>query len=205
MTAQPPLESPLAPIPNKRYFTIGEVGGLCDVKSHVLRYWEQEFTQLKPTKRRGNRRYYQRHDIELIRLIRTLLYDQGFTIAGARQQLVQAQKTSKEDAPVAVVAPREPVLDWSSETKEVRTSSERVEPLLRMPPQDIAAAHRTEPMIEAGLAAKTLQIEPASAHRLAVDASPDAPRPLTFPPNASPLSQVRHALVQILNDLDAAL
>lgn len=92
MTARSPAETDLPPIPNKRYFTIGEVGALCDVKSHVLRYWEQEFTQLKPAKRRGNRRYYQRHDIELIRLIRALLYDQGFTIAGARQQLSQGQK-----------------------------------------------------------------------------------------------------------------
>ncbi len=74
-------------IPSKRYFTIGEVSDLCGVKPHVLRYWEQEFTQLKPVKRRGNRRYYQRHDVILIRQIRSLLYDQGFTIGGARQQL----------------------------------------------------------------------------------------------------------------------
>ena len=74
-------------IPGKRYFTIGEVAELCDVKPHVLRYWEQEFPQLKPVKRRGNRRYYQRHDVIMIRRIRSLLYDQGFTIGGARQQL----------------------------------------------------------------------------------------------------------------------
>jgi len=74
-------------IPGKRYFTIGEVSELCGVKPHVLRYWEQEFSQLKPVKRRGNRRYYQRHDVILIRQIRSLLYDQGFTIGGARQQL----------------------------------------------------------------------------------------------------------------------
>ena len=74
-------------IPSKRYFTIGEVSELCGVKSHVLRYWEQEFTQLKPVKRRGNRRYYQRHDVILIRQIRSLLYDQGYTIGGARLQL----------------------------------------------------------------------------------------------------------------------
>jgi DNA-binding transcriptional MerR regulator len=77
----------LPPIPAKRYFTIGEVGELCDVKPHVLRYWEQEFPQLKPVKRRGNRRYYQRHDVMMIRQIRSLLYEQGFTIGGARQQL----------------------------------------------------------------------------------------------------------------------
>jgi DNA-binding transcriptional MerR regulator len=77
----------LPPIPGKRYFTIGEVSELCMVKPHVLRYWEQEFPQLKPVKRRGNRRYYQRHDVEMIRSIRSLLYEQGFTIGGARQQL----------------------------------------------------------------------------------------------------------------------
>ena len=79
------LELPV--IPGKRYFTIGEVSDLCAVKPHVLRYWEQEFPQLKPLKRRGNRRYYQRHDVILIRQIRSLLYEQGFTIGGARQRL----------------------------------------------------------------------------------------------------------------------
>ncbi|MGA9856147.1 MAG: MerR family transcriptional regulator [Gammaproteobacteria bacterium] len=79
--------SELPPIPGKRYFTIGEVSDLCGVKPHVLRYWEQEFPQLKPVKRRGNRRYYQRHDVLVIRQIRSLLYEQGFTIGGARQQL----------------------------------------------------------------------------------------------------------------------
>ena len=77
----------LPPIPAKRYFTIGEVSELCDVKPHVLRYWETEFPNLKPVKRRGNRRYYQRHDVLTIRQIRGLLYDQGFTITGARQRL----------------------------------------------------------------------------------------------------------------------
>ncbi len=77
----------LPPIPGKRYFTIGEVSELCAVKPHVLRYWEQEFPQLKPVKRRGNRRYYQRHDVMVVRQIRSLLYEQGFTIGGARQQL----------------------------------------------------------------------------------------------------------------------
>jgi len=77
----------LPPIPGKRYFTIGEVSELCDVKPHVLRYWEQEFPQLNPVKRRGNRRYYQHHDVVMVRQIRSLLYEQGFTIGGARQQL----------------------------------------------------------------------------------------------------------------------
>ncbi|MBT4835835.1 MAG: MerR family transcriptional regulator [Methylococcales bacterium] len=88
----------LPPIPAKRYFTIGEVGELCGVKPHVLRYWEQEFSQLKPVKRRGNRRYYQRHDVMMIRQIRSLLYEQGFTIGGARQKLEgdgEAEDTKK--------------------------------------------------------------------------------------------------------------
>jgi len=79
--------SNLPPIPAKRYFTIGEVSELCGVKPHVLRYWEQEFTQLKPVKRRGNRRYYQHHEVLLVRRIRDLLYEQGFTISGARNRL----------------------------------------------------------------------------------------------------------------------
>lgn len=81
------MANPLPPIPVKRYFTIGEVGELCGVKPHVLRYWEQEFTQLRPMKRRGNRRYYQHHEVLMIRRIRDLLYDQGFTIIGARNKL----------------------------------------------------------------------------------------------------------------------
>ncbi|MEZ5557806.1 MAG: MerR family transcriptional regulator [Pseudomonadales bacterium] len=85
----------LPPIPGKRYFTIGEVSQLCDVKPHVLRYWEQEFPQLKPVKRRGNRRYYQRQDVIVIRQIRSLLYDHGFTIGGARQRLQGAE--AKQD------------------------------------------------------------------------------------------------------------
>ncbi|OIQ65453.1 HTH-type transcriptional regulator MlrA [mine drainage metagenome] len=89
------MESSLPQIPVKRYFTIGEVGDLCGVKPHVLRYWEQEFTQLRPMKRRGNRRYYQHHEVLMIRRIRDLLYDQGFTISGARnkmQELVQSER-----------------------------------------------------------------------------------------------------------------
>ncbi|MCH7537536.1 MAG: MerR family transcriptional regulator [Proteobacteria bacterium] len=84
---EPGNNDELPPIPGKRYFTIGEVSDLCAVKPHVLRYWEQEFPQLKPVKRRGNRRYYQRQDVLIIRQIRSLLYDDGFTIGGARQRL----------------------------------------------------------------------------------------------------------------------
>ena len=91
----------LPPIPAKRYFTIGEVSELCGVKPHVLRYWEQEFNQLKPVKRRGNRRYYQHHEVLLVRRIRQLLYDEGFTISGARNRLDDA---SIKDERVSVSA-----------------------------------------------------------------------------------------------------
>jgi len=100
----------LAPIPDKRYFTIGEVSELCLVKPHVLRYWEQEFPQLSPVKRRGNRRYYQRDDVMVIREIRELLYDQGFTIGGARQQL-EADDSKPDPAAIkAIIADLESVL-----------------------------------------------------------------------------------------------
>jgi DNA-binding transcriptional MerR regulator len=92
-------------IPAKRYFTIGEVGDLCGVKPHVLRYWEQEFTQLRPMKRRGNRRYYQHHEVLMIRRIRDLLYDQGFTISGARnkmQELLQTERDKRKNGEVLV-------------------------------------------------------------------------------------------------------
>ena len=93
--------SELPPIPAKRYFTIGEVSELCGVKAHVLRYWEQEFTQLRPVKRSGNRRYYQHHEVMLIRRIRELLYGQGFTISGARNLLENpAQQDVHTDMPV---------------------------------------------------------------------------------------------------------
>jgi len=95
--------SALPPIPAKRYFTIGEVSELCGVKAHVLRYWEQEFTQLKPVKRGGNRRYYQHHEVLLIRRIRQLLYEEGFTISGARGRLDQQATKHEEAAPAPVV------------------------------------------------------------------------------------------------------
>ena len=95
----------LPPIPAKRYFTIGEVSDLCGVKPHVLRYWEQEFTQLKPVKRRGNRRYYQHHEVLLIRKIRELLYEQGFTISGARNRLGDTREAPQDpDAAVRLTA-----------------------------------------------------------------------------------------------------
>jgi len=93
---EPSHNHELPPIPGKRYFTIGEVSELCGVKAHVLRYWEQEFAQLSPVKRRGNRRYYQRQDVMTIRQIRSLLYDHGYTIGGAKQKLVS--EDSKDDS-----------------------------------------------------------------------------------------------------------
>ena len=108
----------LPPIPAKRYFTIGEVSELCGVKPHVLRYWEQEFTQLKPVKRRGNRRYYQHHEVLLIRRIRDLLYEQGFTISGARNRLEEdlGQSPARGAKPEPQAA-----LDLASLRKELRS------------------------------------------------------------------------------------
>ncbi len=121
--------SALPPIPAKRYFTIGEVSDLCGVKPHVLRYWEQEFTQLKPVKRRGNRRYYQHHEVLLIRRIRELLYEQGFTINGARNRLDESISATTKSAPVA-----EAPDDTGTDTSTL--------PALRRELQDIAALLR---------------------------------------------------------------
>lgn len=110
---EPSNNEELPPIPGKRYFTIGEVSDLCLVKPHVLRYWEQEFPQLKPVKRRGNRRYYQRQDVLTIRQIRSLLYDHGFTIGGARQRL------SSEDAKVDETQYRQLVRQMIVELEDV--------------------------------------------------------------------------------------
>lgn len=110
----------LPPIPAKRYFTIGEVSELCGVKPHVLRYWEQEFTQLKPIKRRGNRRYYQHHEVLLVRRIRELLYEEGFTIQGARSRLGQGVAEPVSPAAASVIpcsSPNNlPLLQWEIES-----------------------------------------------------------------------------------------
>jgi len=110
----------LPPIPAKRYFTIGEVSELCGVKPHVLRYWEQEFTQLKPVKRRGNRRYYQHHEVLLIRRIRELLYEQGFTISGARNRLDESQGPSARNAAKTEAAEVAALAQQSADTKLIR-------------------------------------------------------------------------------------
>lgn len=118
--------SALPPIPAKRYFTIGEVSELCGVKAHVLRYWEQEFSQLKPVKRGGNRRYYQHHEVLLIRQIRQLLYEEGFTISGARGRLDQAPLKAVE-LTVQASSPAIPVIDIHS----LKTSLQAVLLLLK--------------------------------------------------------------------------
>lgn len=115
--------SSLPPIPAKRYFTIGEVSDLCGVKAHVLRYWEQEFTQLKPLKRRGNRRYYQHHEVLLVRRIRELLYEQGYTIHGARNQLshpsgATANTTSSAHSGFPSQCPQGRLATWLDRSKK---------------------------------------------------------------------------------------
>ncbi len=113
-----PAPVDLPPIPAKRYFTIGEVSDLCGVKPHVLRYWEQEFTQLRPVKRGGNRRYYQHHEVLLIRRIRELLYQDGFTISGARNRLDELASRKREDAEEAIGL-REQLASVRSEIKSL--------------------------------------------------------------------------------------
>ncbi len=114
----------LPPIPAKRYFTIGEVAELCGVKPHVLRYWEQEFTQLRPMKRRGNRRYYQHHEVLLVRRIRELLYEQGFTINGARNRLGEAQAAARSRAAGARAGQAAPLADAALDDAESSSLAE---------------------------------------------------------------------------------
>ena len=124
------MEKSLPPIPAKRYFTIGEVGELCDVKPHVLRYWEQEFTQLRPVKRRGNRRYYQHHEVLMIRRISDLLYSQGFTISGARNQLhelAQMQREGRKSGPTTQ-ADLSPIDGESGQMTTASTPSSETDP-----------------------------------------------------------------------------
>jgi DNA-binding transcriptional MerR regulator len=124
------MEKALPAIPAKRYFTIGEVSELCGVKPHVLRYWEQEFTQLRPMKRRGNRRYYQHHEVLMIRRIRDLLYDQGFTISGARNKLQEIVQTERDKRRAGEV-----MLE-GVEVIEVEDSSFSESQLEDMPPEE---------------------------------------------------------------------
>jgi len=123
----------LPPIPAKRYFTIGEVSELCAVKPHVLRYWEQEFNQLKPVKRRGNRRYYQHHEVLLIRRIRDLLYEQGFTINGARNRLETEAMKKHNGAPVPAPAMMAADEDGDAPEVDVREELQAIIDLLKKP------------------------------------------------------------------------
>ena len=130
---EPKNNDELPAIPGKRYFTIGEVSDLCGVKPHVLRYWEQEFPQLKPVKRRGNRRYYQHDDVQMIRRIRSLLYEQGFTIGGARQRLREMPKAGAAlrniaPAPTAAV----PILKGKFTKAELKQMRSELEAALRL-------------------------------------------------------------------------
>ncbi len=118
----------LPEIPHKRYFAIGEVSDLCAVKPHVLRYWEQEFPQLRPVKRRGNRRYYQPEDVQMVRRIRSLLYDQGFTIGGARQRLKEMPRTS----PAAVIQQRSAPAKPHSKKAQLSALRTELESLLKL-------------------------------------------------------------------------
>ena len=150
------MEKSLPSIPAKRYFTIGEVSELCGVKPYVLRYWEQEFTQLKPMKRRGNRRYYQHHEVLLIRRIRDLLYDQGFTISGARNRLA-------DSLGVAQALPQ-----FNGQSPETETHAE-VAPAGDAPPALDSAAHDTDtPAMghEATVAQRLLRAELLSIREL---------------------------------------
>ncbi|SFF38012.1 DNA-binding transcriptional regulator, MerR family [Fontimonas thermophila] len=130
----PADSKPLPEIPRKRYFAIGEVSALCEVKPHVLRYWEQEFPQLRPVKRRGNRRYYQQEDVLMVRRIRSLLYEQGFTIGGARQRLKEMGKAPtpvNDHSATASANSGRPVSNRAEEIKKLR---DELESLLRMLP-----------------------------------------------------------------------
>ena len=142
------METALPSIPAKRYFTIGEVSDLCGVKPYVLRYWEQEFTQLKPMKRRGNRRYYQHHEVLLIRRIRELLYDQGFTIIGARNRLTDA-----------ALAGRGPSLDDAEFEDAADAAADRAEALLATSDQAATASVSVVRAADSGLGTDRLRAE----------------------------------------------
>jgi len=126
------LPLPLPEIPRKRYFAIGEVSELCAVKPHVLRYWEQEFPQLKPVKRRGNRRYYQHDDVQMIRRIRSLLYEQGFTIGGARQRLREMPKAAPVRAPAPAPTAPVPMLKGKFSRTELKQMRSELEAALKL-------------------------------------------------------------------------
>jgi DNA-binding transcriptional MerR regulator len=166
-------QGPLPEIPAKRYFTIGEVGELCGVKPYVLRYWEQEFTQLRPVKRRGNRRYYQHHEVLLIRRIRDLLYEQGFTISGARNRLAAADPAEGSQSPrvaaqrLASSAPPRPA------PAPVAPAAAPIPPSVLAPPAPLvavaAASASTAAHASASVALPALSALPAAALATGLD------------------------------------
>jgi DNA-binding transcriptional MerR regulator len=149
------MEKSLPAIPAKRYFTIGEVSELCGVKPYVLRYWEQEFTQLKPMKRRGNRRYYQHHEVLLIRRIRELLYDQGFTISGARNRLADAALQIR-----AAAAEAEELADAAADghTSIIETAADRLRTAAPVAPM----ASRSASTINPAIASDAEEVQPTA-------------------------------------------
>ncbi|TSE23930.1 MULTISPECIES: MerR family transcriptional regulator [Tepidimonas] len=159
----------LPPIPPKRYFTIGEVSELCGVKPHVLRYWEQEFTQLRPMKRRGNRRYYQHHEVLMIRRIRELLYDEGFTIQGARNRLAdwaRQQRQQRRPGGDDTLPPADP--DDDSATAALADGLDRLAAALRQLPAEAQLALRAELQAIRDLVAEAAADQPPSARGPAV-------------------------------------
>ncbi len=158
------MEKVLPPIPAKRYFTIGEVSDLCAVKPYVLRYWEQEFTQLKPMKRRGNRRYYQHHEVLLIRRIRELLYDHGFTISGARNRLADGVPGRQSDAELGTDWPADATddLDALAAVDDAKQPDSTGSSFLSIPERAMSASA----MAAAPLSAATDGQAPAHEHAL---------------------------------------
>ncbi len=160
------MEKALPAIPAKRYFTIGEVSDLCGVKPYVLRYWEQEFTQLKPMKRRGNRRYYQHHEVLLIRRIRDLLYDQGFTISGARNQLSEglpptAAQNFRDEAEAAQALEAMEMAATEEDDSEVLSTPE----LAHLPAARLAPHMAAQPLkaAEASLTLPVMSVDPLTS------------------------------------------
>jgi len=197
-------KKPLPAIPAKRYFTIGEVSELCGVKAYVLRYWEQEFTQLKPMKRRGNRRYYQHHEVLLIRRIRDLLYEQGFTISGARNQLADAAHAHAHEArPQALADDRDPE-EADAERAEVDAFALDEAALAALAAEDEAVIAQAGLPLEAPAAApapaapREREMEPAAPAAAAGTRARNAVSATRAVPHADPLASVPHLREELL-------
>ncbi len=189
------MENPLPAIPPKRYFTIGEVSELCGVKPYVLRYWEQEFTQLRPMKRRGNRRYYQHHEVLLIRRIRDLLYEQGFTISGARNRLLDnsASSTDDEHAEPDLAHDHDDVPDGLSEAPNDQAGEAAPASTPALP----NAGSQVEPVEEEPVAPAQMAHPPQSAGLVV------PPRPLLAAPSSAALLRQELELIRELLDTGA--